>query len=121
MSLINHSTFPTLDGCQHLKRWKSPAAVRRLGRVPAGATQEGTGRRGSHGTRFCLWTSPPAGPQERLGQPVERLCRIPTHRGPTPAFQARVRTGALGREVATWTRACSHTRSLTRALTHMQA
>lgn len=30
MSLINHFTFPRLDGSQHFKRWKSPAAIRRL-------------------------------------------------------------------------------------------
>lgn len=88
----------------------SPQAPHRRGRAAEAPP-------GSHGTRFCLRTSPPAGPQERLGQPVERLCRTPTHRGPTPAFQARVRTGALGRGVATWTRARSHTR----ALAHTQA
>ena len=83
--------------------------------------------------------SPPAGPQERLGQPAERLCQSLTCRGPTPAFQARDCTGgpgerggrvdrcslthalahtqaqeALGRGVDAWTGACSHTRSLTR-------
>lgn len=45
MSLINHSTFPALDGSQHFKRWESAAATRRLSPTRPGARREGAGPR----------------------------------------------------------------------------
>ena len=60
--------------------------------------------------------SPPAGPQERLGQPAERLCQTLTRRGPTPAFQARDCTGGPGERGGRVDRC-----SLTHALAHTQA
>lgn len=95
---------------------------------------------GSHGTQLCPQGQPSCRPQERLGQPAERLCQTLTCRGPTPAFQTRVRTGPWGEgwmrgHVVAHTRVCSHagtggpgerggrvdTCSLTHVLTHTQA
>lgn len=123
MSLINHSTFPVPDGCRHFKR-TSPAAVSGLAASPQAPHWGGAGGGdgaaeappGSHGTQLCPQGQPSCRPQERLGQPAERLCQTLTCRGPTPAFQTRVCTGDPGERGG-----CVDTWSLTHALAHMQA
>lgn len=136
MSLINHSTFPVPDGCWHFKRWTSPATVSGSAASPQAVTP-GPGYGGEVGGEGRGWgkgwgcrgpsrlpqhpavSSGPAllkAPQERLRQPAERLCQTLTHRGPTPAFQARVCTGGPEERGG-----CVDMRSLTHALAHTRA